>query len=135
MAADNFVALVNAHSRGRSVLKIAEDAGLAPHTIQRYMRPSFVLRKMPTPERVNEIARALDAPAWDVSRAFGADLVREATPEVVVSRQEVELTTLFRRLSPPYQETLLQMARSLSHLEHAVSQPATPELGDGHAAV
>jgi len=135
MAADNFAALVNAHSRGRSVIKIADEAGIPAHLIQRYMRPSFVLRKMPPPERVNEIARALDVPAWDVSRAFSFDLVREATPEVVASRQEVELTALFRRLPTAYQETLLQMAKSLSQLERSVAHDGTPESGDTDIAM
>lgn len=135
MAADNFVALVNAHSRGRSVIKIAEDAGVPPHRIQRYMRPRFVLTKMPTADRMQEIADALDVPFRAVSHAFVSDLVSTPPPAVVESRREAELTAMFRRLPVPYQDTLLQMGRSLSHLERAVSHDGTPESGDAADAM
>ena len=134
MAADNIAALVNANSRGRSVIKIAEDAGLPPHRIQRYMRPSFELRQMPTRARMAEIATALDVSVGEVARAFAADLV-EPPPAVVEDRRERELTALFRRMPTAYQETLLQMAKSLSHLERSVAQDVPPDLGDDQAAM
>lgn len=136
MAAEAFVALVNANSRGRSVIKIAEDAGLPPHRIQRYMKPSFELTRMPTPDRVQEIAAAVGVEAEAVRRAFVTDLIN-ASPDApeVVGRRERELLTLFQRLSMPYQETLIQMAKSLSHLERSVAHDGTPDLGDGRSAM
>lgn len=135
MAADAFVALVNANSRGRSVRAVAEAAGLPPHRIQRYMKPSFELTRMPTPDRRQEIAAALGVDEEAVRRAFVTDLINASPDPDEMDRRERDLLTLFQRLSVPYQDTLMQMAKSLSHLERSVAQDDTPDLGDGRSAM
>jgi hypothetical protein len=132
MTAEHFRQLVE--EDGRPVHQIARDTGVPHHHIAYYMRPSTTLARMPPDRRVVELARALDVPVERVRAAFAADLVG-GQPSALSEVRERELIALYREMDPRYRHTLMQMARSLSHLERAVSRDDTPETGDGHQAM
>lgn len=130
MAAENFVALVERVRGSRSVREIAASADLPLHQIQYYMRPSTTIRQMPHDGRILSLARALDVKVSEVRDALARD-IGGATENLPEDAQTRDLLRVWDALPAPFRRTLLQMARSLAHLERrVVSEEAPPELGD-----
>lgn len=129
MAAENFLALVERVRGSRSVISIAESAGLPLHHIQYYLRPSTTIRQMPNDGRMLSLARALEVPVAEVRDAFARDVggVVEDLPDDAQTR---ELLRVWEALPVPFRRTLLQMARSLAHLERRIVAEVPPELGE-----
>lgn len=130
MTCHHFNALVERQSKGRSARQIARDAEIPVHWIAYYLRPDTVLGRMPIDERIDGIGRALGVSSAEVREVFRHDLGAEPQPAL-----ERELAVLWEGMSAPYRRSLMQMARSLSHLERSVARGDTPDLGDDRAAV
>lgn len=129
MAVANFVSLVNRVRGNRSIREIATEAGLPLHHIQYYMRESTTIRQLPPEGRMLALARALDVTVREVREAFARD-VGGTVEDLPDDAQTRELLRVWEALPGPFRRTLLQMARSLTHLQRRIDAEDPPELGD-----
>jgi len=112
MPAKELSRLIERLHPGVAVRRLEEDAGLPTDRIQHWLKPGTAVNRIPPPDAIFDIARALSCTATEVAHAFNDSLPRPL-PLRDLPPDEQTLLDRFRQLSTHDRASLLAIAQTL----------------------